>query len=328
MAVRDQLVNPVLRCLGWNPENPEAVQPNVSTDEGVPDYCLIKKRKTLLFVEAKKLGVDIEKPGPLGQLAKYCFGEGTEYGVLTNGALWILIKSFEAGTKVAERIMWRADLENEELAKVSQKLATISRDTIEQIEPSVMKAMKAQSLDEIWQSLLDQPKHIVEGLIPVVRSLADEGYPSYPFEQEEIADFLREKVNEIVPGVPLEITAEEPVEPAPEPGGQHMPRRMTLEDETVELEHYFEILVNVANWLIKKGKLKRADCPVATERARRRNLVNVEPKHRDGERFHQPKQLSDALWIEAHASGEALENYARWLLERFGCSRDTLVLEY
>jgi hypothetical protein len=42
MAVRNQIVNPILRTLGWNPENPEEVQPNVFTEEGVPDYSLIK----------------------------------------------------------------------------------------------------------------------------------------------------------------------------------------------------------------------------------------------------------------------------------------------
>jgi len=41
-AVRHQLVNPILRSLGWNPENPEEVQPNISTEEGIPDYALIK----------------------------------------------------------------------------------------------------------------------------------------------------------------------------------------------------------------------------------------------------------------------------------------------
>jgi predicted type IV restriction endonuclease len=29
MAVREQIVNPILRGLGWNPENPEEVQPNM-----------------------------------------------------------------------------------------------------------------------------------------------------------------------------------------------------------------------------------------------------------------------------------------------------------
>ena len=47
MAVRDQIVNPILRNVGWNPENPEEVRPNVSTEEGIPDYALIKDRKPI-----------------------------------------------------------------------------------------------------------------------------------------------------------------------------------------------------------------------------------------------------------------------------------------
>ncbi|MBC7128301.1 MAG: hypothetical protein H5T45_01035 [Thermoplasmatales archaeon] len=36
-AVREHIINPVLNALGWCPENPEEVQPNVSTEEGFPD---------------------------------------------------------------------------------------------------------------------------------------------------------------------------------------------------------------------------------------------------------------------------------------------------
>lgn len=61
MAVREQIVIPILRCLDWNPENPEEVQPNVSTEEGIPDYSLLKGSKKVLFIEVKKLSVDIEK---------------------------------------------------------------------------------------------------------------------------------------------------------------------------------------------------------------------------------------------------------------------------
>lgn len=42
MAVREGIVNPILRSLGWDPENPEEVQHNVSTEEGIPDYSLLK----------------------------------------------------------------------------------------------------------------------------------------------------------------------------------------------------------------------------------------------------------------------------------------------
>jgi len=71
MAVRDQIVNPILRNLGWDPENPEEVLPNVSTEEGIPDYSLMKNGKKILFVEAKKLNVDIEQREVIRQLAKY-----------------------------------------------------------------------------------------------------------------------------------------------------------------------------------------------------------------------------------------------------------------
>ena len=39
-SVRYQIINPILRGLGWNPENPEEVQLNITTEEGVPDYLL------------------------------------------------------------------------------------------------------------------------------------------------------------------------------------------------------------------------------------------------------------------------------------------------
>jgi len=68
MAVRDQIVNPILRSLGWDPEDPEEVQPNVSTEEGVPDYSLIKNGRKILFIETKKLSVDIEQEEVIRQL--------------------------------------------------------------------------------------------------------------------------------------------------------------------------------------------------------------------------------------------------------------------
>ncbi|MBN1762386.1 MAG: hypothetical protein JW878_04825 [Methanomicrobia archaeon] len=56
MAVRSQIIEPILRGLGWNTEKPEEVQPNVSTEEGVPDYSLLKSDKKVLFIEAENFG--------------------------------------------------------------------------------------------------------------------------------------------------------------------------------------------------------------------------------------------------------------------------------
>jgi len=134
MAVRNQIVNPVLRSLGWNPENPDEVQPNISTEEGIPDYCLLKNGKKVLFIEAKKLSVDIEQKDVIRQIARYCFGEGMRYGILTNGAIWVLFRAFEEGTRVSERLVWKADIENDDPTAIVRRLNTISKGNIENIE--------------------------------------------------------------------------------------------------------------------------------------------------------------------------------------------------
>ena len=198
MAVRDQIINPILRALDWNPEDPEQVQPNVSTDEGIPDYSLLRGGKPVLFVEAKNLSTDVEHRDVVRQLARYAFGEGTKYGVITNGATWLLTRSFEEGTTLAERIVWKTDVLNEGSAEVARKLLTISMPNVANIERLVKKAL---ILDEIWRSLLDDPREIIKGLMPAVIGLLAQGYPEYEFSQEEIEDLLKERVEEMVSGV-------------------------------------------------------------------------------------------------------------------------------
>lgn len=195
MAVRSQIIEPILGGLGWNTENPEEVQPNLSTEEGIPDYSLLKNDKKVLFIEAKKLSVDIEQGEVIRQLAKYCFGEGMKYGVLTNGAIWILFRAFQEGTTMAERTVWKTDIENDDTTATLRKLNTISKGNITDIE-YLMK--KLQILDEIWHSLLDEPKDLVEGFIPVFNALIRQGYPEYEFDQTEIEDFIRQRVKELV----------------------------------------------------------------------------------------------------------------------------------
>jgi len=183
MAVRSQIIEPILRGLGWDVENPEEVQPNVSTEEGIPDYSLLKGDKKVLFIEAKKLSVDIEQREVIRQLAKYCFGEGMRYGVLTNGAIWILFRAFQEETTMSERIVWKIDVESDELTASVRRLNTVSEDNIDVIEKLIKKL---QILDEIWQSLVDEPDEIIKGLIPVFEKLIKEGYPDYEFESMEI----------------------------------------------------------------------------------------------------------------------------------------------
>lgn len=206
-----------------------------------------------MFIEAKKLSVDIEQREVIRQLAKYCFSEGMKYGALTNGAIWILFRAFQEGTTMSERIVWKTDIENDELTASVRRLNTISKDNIDDIEKLIKKL---QILDEIWHSLLDEPKDLVKGFIPVFESLIKEGYPEYEFEQTEIEDFIKERVKELIS--PIEETVIETIpitEPTERRGAQ--PRKMKIGTDIYEIRNSYDILVNTAEWLIKKRQIKK-----------------------------------------------------------------------
>lgn len=253
-------------------------------------------------------------------MAKYCFGEGMKYGVLTNGAVWILFRAFQEGTTMSERIVWKTDIESDELTASVRKLCTISKDNIDNIERLIKKL---QILDEIWHSLVDEPEEIIKGLIPVFENLIKEGYPDYEFEVMEIEDFLKEKIKELI--VPTEET-EEQISPSEIPAWEgRRPRRIKISSDVFEVRNSYEILINVAEWLIQKGKLKKSDCPIPI--GRKRHLINTEPKHRYGDNFRAPKRLSNGLYVEVHYSTAGCINNARRLLERFGFRGDILEVQ-
>jgi hypothetical protein len=316
-AVRDQIVNPLLKNLGWDTENPDEVQPNVSTEEGIPDYSLFKDGKPVLFIEAKKLSVDIEDKQVVKQLAKYCFGEGMKYGVLTNGAVWILFNAFQEGTTMADRVLWKVDIEGDELTSSIKRLNIISKGNVENVETLVRKL---QILDEIWESLLEEPKEIIKGLIPVFDGLIKEGYPNYEFQPSDIEDFIRERVRELLTSA-SSITPGLSDEPVVWQSSERQ-GKMKIGGEVFDIRNSFDILVNTGNWLIQKGKLKKSDCPVSA--GYKRNLIHIEPKHKYGDNFMCPKQLSNGLWMETKYSNAGSINSARRLLERYGFKGDIL----
>lgn len=319
-SVRYQIVNPILKDLGWNPENPEEVQPNISSEEGIPDYLLLKNEKKVLFIEAKKLSVDVEEKEIIRKLGQYCFGEGMKYGVLSNGAIWILFRAFQESTTMAERLVWKVDLENDDMTASIRKLTTISKDNIENIETLIKKL---QILDEIWQSLLEEPKELIGGLIPVFEKLIKEGYPEYEFASLETEDFIKERVRELI-SPSTEPVVEGTTQPESfEERVRH--GKMKIGKDAFEIRNSYEILITTANWLIKQGKLKLTDCPVGI--GYKRNLINKEPKHKYGGDFRAPKKLSNGLWIDTHYSTAGCINTARRLLEKFGYSGNTLEVQ-
>lgn len=134
-AVKQHLIGEIMQALGWAWSNPEEVRPEERTEDGRADYALILNGEIVAFLEAKNLGVDVlRRDEPLRQLAKYCFSRGVRYGILTNGAKWVVVKSFSEGTSLRDRVLFTVDLEEEPLERATLKLALLSKEHITELE--------------------------------------------------------------------------------------------------------------------------------------------------------------------------------------------------
>ena len=82
------MIDPVLRLLGWDVENPDLVvleyQPNESNRNSA-DYVLKNDEGNVAIVEAKNIDIDIENWNHRNQADNYARDAGAEFFVLTNG---------------------------------------------------------------------------------------------------------------------------------------------------------------------------------------------------------------------------------------------------
>ncbi len=323
-AVCSQIIEPVLKSLGWDPQNPTEVRPEVSTEEGRADYILFQDGKEILPIEAKKLGVDIRSPEIYRQLAKYAFDIGTSFGVITNGMQWALVKSFEEGVRAKDREVWFMDLEqtkdqNEDL----RKLLHISKEKVNNLELIVQKS---KDLDAAWGSLFAEPD---QDLVTALSSILQRKTSNSGIEPAEYEEFVTKKLKEILS--PPDTEYESPntfeggfeTEESRTKNQSILPSRMSIQNTSFQVSRFKDVLVNTAEWLIKKGKLSsNTSVPAGPKR----NLISRTQKHRNGEAFRVPKKLSNGLYIETHYSGKDCERYARKLLKGFGYKETDLVL--
>ena len=88
------LIDPLLRELGWNPENPDEVQVEFKLETGKADYVLMKDGKPVAVIEAKRLGNNLGSGVHLQVLQYTQSPECSQIGLVafTNGDDWIFCR--------------------------------------------------------------------------------------------------------------------------------------------------------------------------------------------------------------------------------------------
>ncbi len=97
------LIDPLLRELGWDTEDPEQVRPEYRSGSGSADYALLSDGKPVMMIEAKKLDTSLQDG--LVQGINYCLVEGTPYFAVTNGRRWEIYESHKQAPIAEKRLV-------------------------------------------------------------------------------------------------------------------------------------------------------------------------------------------------------------------------------
>lgn len=320
--VRYYIINPLLRKLEWDPENPDLVIPENKTSEGYPDYTLTdpsQDNKKIMIIEVKKLSTGLEQY--ISQLGKYCYSEGTRYGLLTNGTIFVLIKSFEEGLPTEERVIWKLDIESDSLQNVLRTLNLLDRHNIGKLEEIVSKV---NNLHKAWDILIENSDTMANAISPALKEVASKE-SSFTYDEGEVISFIKEKLEELI------YPDEESVSETTLTNTKQMPRdsekysRMYLGNEKFDITAANQILINTAEWLIKKGKINEKNIPIPA--GPKRYLLNRENKNMYGGPLPGGKRLINGYWIMLNLSKPDCVIYARKLLTKFGIDPKLLRVE-
>lgn len=218
--VKQAVILPVLRALGWDDTDPEAFKPEYRAGKGLVDYALLDRGRPLVFIEAKQ-------PGNLNasaenQLFGYANNRGVPFLVLTDGNRWDFYLSMADGDP-RDRQFYEMELQsdnaaigyatflNEHLKKdsVISRKARLSAEELLARRRALDRARKA--IPRVWRDLVKEPDETLRDLLAETVESTCGTKPLH----DDVVTFLRDLPSPTLPPEPTPNPI--PVAPKPQP---------------------------------------------------------------------------------------------------------------
>ena len=172
--VKQAVILPVLRALGWDDTDPQAFKPEYAAGRGFVDYALLDHSKPLIFIEAKRIGA--MDAASEQQLFGYASNRGVPFLILTDGDRWDFYLSMAAG-EPTERRFYRLELQLEhkisEYVKFFEEhlrkdfvISGKAKLSAEQRHASNQERERARNeIPSAWRALLSEPDEMLRDLL-------------------------------------------------------------------------------------------------------------------------------------------------------------------
>ncbi len=281
---RYALIDPLLRELGWDTEDPDMVVPEYSSGGGRVDYALRSNGKPVIMLEAKKLDTPLNDA--IGQGIQYCLVEGTGYFAVTDGRNWEIYETHKP-VPIDEKRITLFDLKSTSATDACLKALALWR-------PSVISGQ------------------IAVGGTPVIGLPDNQTRTTDPQPVEESTVQLTEPDQDDAEWTQLSVFVPQTGDPKP--------TEILFPDNTsVPIKTWKVIMVEVAKWLINKNILTKDHCPISGSGTRsvKRYLISTDPAHSTGTPFKAPYPI-DSFHLETNYSGPNCVENARTIIQHVG----------
>ena len=202
--VKQSIIVPILRDLGWDDTNPDELIPEYPiphSGSGRVDYVLHGDTgNPLVFIEAKKLGHANEFGEQ--QLFQYAFGQGVPLLILTDGNIWNFYLSMAEGVTADRRFYGMVLTTTEKTDEYArsffdylEKIRVRSGDARTAAEKSHIdnktRTRAKNAIPKVWRTLLEKPDPDLRSIL----AIAVENECGINPELDDLNNFLEKQLS-------------------------------------------------------------------------------------------------------------------------------------
>ncbi|MDE0671755.1 MAG: type I restriction enzyme HsdR N-terminal domain-containing protein [Caldilineaceae bacterium] len=281
---RLSLVDPVLKALGWDPQDPTMVKVEYpvhqrNRNSTRVDYALLDStREPIAFVEAKNLGNDLRDAHL--QLFEYAVGKSVPYVIATNGAAWNVYKKENEATRVSIDVLLEVSLLDQSPTLAAIKLL------------SLWKGLLTS------QTSIDQIAPALDDLDAVTSTNGKDPVPPPPNGDSRSTESLFTAPDAVANGLKL--------------------HELILPDKTkVECRTFSSMLTSIVAWLHRTNRLN-VELPWNPNVTSYRAVLNSVPYHPNMNPMKSPKKIYNKLYLDTNHDRYDLCKFSTALLEQCG----------
>ena len=347
-ATKQGVVLRLLSIAGWDTFDISQVVPEYTVGTRRVDYALRPGTPNAVFIEVKRPGENLERHQQ--QLLEYCFQEGVNLAVLTNGRTWWLYLPLQAGSWEQRRFL-TIDLEVQEPDIVERRFLEYLSPEVVGSGQSVSDAealVKSQQRAEIvgktivaaWNQIVETPDELLVDLI----SETTERICGFKPEPELIEQFLAQRIRTLFdsPPEPEVLPRGRPPTPAPigltsattirQPqtidGKNSQPVSFSFLDNQRRLNSWNDALIQLCG-LINQLHPQDFDQVLAVRRSHRPNAKWPYYFSRTSADLRKPKVIRNSdVYAEVDLTASAMVELCYRVVQLFGYQQDSLTIEF